>query len=187
MEGIIVTNLSAEFIRGVRLFQNLSHEEVQELLDASEEVNYKVGQAIFDEGDEGRALYVVIEGSVRISLAATVTTETELVTVEQQGVFGESSFFHRSVHHATATCLTPVRVIRLQRDKYRELLKSDNLAAYKLAANAADLLGERLQQTDEWIERMLQGRKDAEQLAKWKKFRRGFQFSGSAPTRGFGL
>ena len=183
--GTVATHISAEFIRGVRLFENLTHEEIQQLLDASEEVTYAEGQTIFSEQEKGRALYVVIEGSVRITLAAPSIAETELLTVEPRGVFGESSFFHRSVHHATAHCLTPVRVIRLRRGKYRELLKVDTLAAYKLAANAADLLGERLQQTDEWIERMLQGRQDAELLTKWKQFRRSISGGFSAPTGAF--
>ena len=181
----MATHIRGEFLREVRLFQNLSHDEIQQLLDASEEVAYAEGQSIFDEGEKGRALYVVIDGNVRITLAAPSMAETELVMVEPRGVFGESSFFHRSVHHATAHCLTPVRVIRLRRSKYRELLKNDTLAALKLAANAADLLGERLQQTDEWIERMLQGRQDAELLAKWKTFRRSMSSGFSAPIGGF--
>ena len=182
----MATHIPGEFIRGVRLFQNLSHEESQQLLDAAEEVEYAEGQTIFDEGEKGRALYVVIEGSVRITLAApTTAAATEVVTVEPQGVFGESSFFHRSAHHASALCLSSVRVIRLRYSKYRELLQKDNLAAYKLAANAADLPGERLQETDEWIERMLQGRQDAELLAKWKQFRRGIRKRSSGSIGGF--
>ena len=183
----MTSRIPAEFIRGVRLFHNLSHDEIQQLLDASEEVSYQEGQAIFEEGEKGRALYVIIEGQVRLALAAPVTTDTELVTLEPQGAFGESSFFHRAEHHATAICLSPVRVIRLRRSKYRELLAEDNLAAYKLAANAADLLGERLQQSNEWIERMLQGRQDAELLVKWKRFRRGIRSDSGGSIGGFGV
>lgn len=181
----MANRISGEFIRGVRLFQDLNRDEIQDLLDASEEVDFAEGQTIFAEGEAGQALYVIIEGKVRISLAAPTTAETELAILEARGVFGESSFFHRAAHHATAACLTPVRVIRLRGSKYRELLEKGSLAAYKLAANAADLLGERLQQTDEWIERMLQGRQDAEMVAKWRQFRRGIRSSSSSPISGF--
>lgn len=182
-----MSHIPADFIRGVRLFHNLSHDQVQQLLDAAEEVNYKEGQVVFEEGEKGRALYVVIEGSVRIALAAPATADTELMTLGPQGVFGESSFFHRSLHHARAVCLSPVRLIRLRRPKYRELLEGGSLAAYKLAANAADLLGERLQETNEWIERMLRGRSDAELLSKWKRFRRGIGSSSGGQAGGFGV
>ena len=153
-------HLTGKFIKQVSLFRNLTHDEIQQLLDASEEVGYPAGRAIFDAGEESRALYVVIDGEVRISLAAPMTEDT-------------------------AECQTDVRVIRLRRSRYRELLKSDNLAAYKLAANAADLLGERLQQTDEWIGRMLQGRRDAELISKWKQFRQSLSREFSHSPGGF--
>lgn len=167
MNDIIIS----EFIRSVRLFDNLTHEETQQLLDAADETQFAKDETIFAEGEESRALYIVLEGNVRISVATPITVDTEIVTIEPRGVFGESSFFHPSPHHASAQCLTPVRLIRLGRSQYDELLQSGNVAAYKLAANAADLLGERLQQTDEWVERMLQGRQNAEVLSNWKKFR----------------
>ena len=179
------THIPPEFIQSVRLFHNLTHDEVQQLLDASEQLSYAEGESIFEEGEKGRALYVVLEGNVQITLAAPAIAETELFTVEPRGAFGESSFFHSAVHHATAHCLSPVRVICLRRGSYCELLKKDSLAAYKLAANAADLLGERLQQTDEWIERMLQGRQDAELVAKWRRFRRDIGRTSAAPIGGF--
>ena len=181
----MATRIPGDFIRGVRLFENLTHDEVQQLLDAAEEVEFAEGQPVFHEGKKKRALYVVIEGKVRITLAAPSIAETELTTVEPQGVFGESSFFHQSLHHATAYCLTDVRLIRLRRSKYRELLKEGNLAAYKLAANAADILGERLQQTDEWIEKLLHARQDKELIVHWQKFRRGISGGFSAPITGF--
>jgi CRP-like cAMP-binding protein len=182
---IVTSHIPAELIRGVRLFHNLSHDQIQQLLNAAEEVNYEEGKVVFEEGEKGRALYVIIEGSVRIALAAPITSDTELMTLGPQGVFGESSFFHRALHHASAVCMSPVRLARLRRQKYRELLEADSLAAYKLAANAADLLGERLQQTNEWIERMLQGRSDAELLSKWKRFRRGIGSSSGGQIGGF--
>ena len=181
----MTTHLPGDFVRGIRLFHGLTSEQIQRLLDASKEVSYADGQSIFEEGAAGRALYILIEGKVRISLVSPVLTSTELLTLGPQESFGESSFFHRSAHHATADCLTPVRVIRLQRSKYEELLENDDLAALKLAANAADLLGERLQQTDEWIEQMLHGRQDAELATKWRKFRIGIRASHSGAAGGF--
>ena len=183
----MATHLPGDFVRGIRLFGNLTDDQIRQLLSVSEEVRYKEGASIFEEGSEGRALYILIEGTVKITLASSVLTETELITVGPQESFGESSFFHRSAHHATATCVEPVRVIRLRRETYRELLEQEDLAALKLAANAADLLGERLQQTDEWIERMLQGRQDTELVNKWRSFRTGIRTRSTGPPGGFSL
>lgn len=180
-----MTALRGEFVREISLFRGLTHDEIQQLLDVSEEVRYSQGKPIFEEGDPGRALYIVIEGTVQITLAVPSISDTEVARLESRGVFGESSFFHASSHHATAVCLTPVRVIRLRYEKYRQLLEEDHLAALKLGANAAEVLAERLQQTDEWIERMLQVRSDAELTAKWKQFRRKLRGHHSSHAGGF--
>lgn len=181
----MATHLRGDFVRGMGLFHGLTDEQIQQLLNAAEEVRYDQGQSIFEEGKTGRALFIIIEGNVRITLSSSVLTETELATLGPQDSFGESSFFHRAAHHATAECLSPVRVIRLRRTKFGELLASDNLAALKLAANAADLLGKRLQQTDEWIEQMLQRRQDAELVSRWRKFRMGIRADSSGSAGGF--
>lgn len=174
--------IAGEIIRSIRLFNDLTHDEIQQLLDASEDTRYEAGHVIFDEGDQSRALYIMLEGSVRIAVKTPLTGQTELVTVGPREVFGESSFFHPSPHHASAQCTSPVRLILLSRERYDVLLQSGSAAAYKLAVNAADLLAERLQQTDEWVEGILQGRQNAELLSDWKKYRGSLRFNtkGSA-------
>ena len=169
--------IPSDFIRGVRLFENLSHDEIQQILDAAEDTRFDQDELIFSEGDRGAALHVMLEGRVSISVATPMTGKTEIAIIEPQGVFGESSFFHPAPHHASARCLTPVRLIRLYRGRYDELLSQGHVGAYKLAFNAAGILGERLQHTDEWVERMLQGRQNAELLSDWKRFRGSLRFS----------
>ena len=168
--------IAGEFIRGVRLFDNLTHDEIQQILDAAEDVRFDLDQMIFAEGDQGCALYVILEGRVSIAVSTPITGDTEIAIIEPKGVFGESSFFHPAPHHASARCLTSVRLIRLSRNRYDELLQQSHPGAYKLAVNAAGLLGERLQQTDEWVERMLQGRQNSELLSDWKRFRGSLRF-----------
>ena len=72
----LVANLPGEFVRGIRLFQGLTDEQIRQLLNASEEVSYEQGQSIFEEGAKGRALFIIIEGEVRITLASSVLTVT---------------------------------------------------------------------------------------------------------------
>ena len=174
--GLYVNDtIAGKFIRGVQLFHGMTHDEIQLLLDAAEDLHLPKDAIVFAEGDESQDLFFVIEGRVRISLAMPIQGDAEVAVIEPQGVFGESSFFHPAKHHATAQCLTPVRLVRLRRSQYDQLLTLQNIAAYKLAVNAASVLGERLQQTDEWIERMLQGRQNAETLSAWKQFRGGLR------------
>jgi CRP-like cAMP-binding protein len=67
--------------------------------------------------------------------------------------------------------VTAVLAVRLPRDRFDDLLRRGSMAAYKLAASAAELLAARLQATDRWIEDMRQQRQDAEIAASWRAFR----------------
>ncbi len=62
------SNLSdeAQSLARIPLFQRLEPHELEHLAEDVEQVNYKAGEIIFHEYDNGDALYVVEEGSVRI-------------------------------------------------------------------------------------------------------------------------
>jgi CRP-like cAMP-binding protein len=75
-----------------------------------------------------------------------------------------------------------VRVLRISRDAYDELLQAQRPAALKLAVNAAALLAARLQATDQWAGELLQQEQSARIARSWSRFRQrisgGADFSG---------
>lgn len=60
----------------------------------------------------------------------------------------------------------------LTRERFDELLQARRMSAYKLALNAASLLGARLQGTDNWIRELLQEEQSARIAQSWHRFRR---------------
>ena len=166
------SNFPPEMLREVPLFRDLAIDEIEELLAVADDHDYRADEAIFHEGGHDRALYAIFDGEVQIVLPAPAFEETLIATLGPGSVFGESTFFHASPHVATARCQTPVLAVRLPRERYDQLLQRGNLAAYKLAANAAAILAHRLQTTDRWIEDLLQHQQDAEIAASWREFRR---------------
>ena len=171
------SNLPVEMLQDVPLFQHLTMAEIEELLAASEDREYRTDEVIFHEGAHDRALYVIFDGQVQIVLPTPAFQETVVATLGAGSVFGESTFFHPASHVATARCLADVLAVRLTREKYDRLLSHGSSAAHKLAANAADLLAERLQATDRWIEQILQQEQDAAVAASWRDFRRSIGFT----------
>ena len=180
-----MNRIAAAELHGVALFCGMTHDDIQSLLNAAEDVRYADGDVIFETGSEQRALYVLLEGCVEIDLQAPAFMETVLVRLDTKGVFGESSFFHNTPHAAKARCVGPVRVIRLKREKYDELLLAGSVPALRMGTNAADILAARLQATDHWIAGMLQDRQDHEVHASWQSFRSRMAHGFSAQTVGF--
>jgi len=51
-----------EFLKSVKLLQNMDHYERSKLADAIKEEKYKVGDYVIKEGDDGDTFYIIIEG-----------------------------------------------------------------------------------------------------------------------------
>lgn len=169
-----------ERFQGVALFDAHEPEDLQQLSASFEELSLLAGQAVFRQGDDDPALFVLIEGKVEISLSVPGGNEAVIALLEPKSVFGESSFFYPSPHHATAVCQTPVKLLRLSRAVYDGLLAQGSLPALRLGAKAAEILAARLQATDGWMAELL-GEERQAITAQWRRFREGLGASFDVP------
>jgi CRP/FNR family transcriptional regulator, cyclic AMP receptor protein len=82
--------------------------------------SFAPGETIFVEGDEGRHLYVVLEGSVRLSV-----TGRTLEKVGKGGVFGEMALIDASPRSATATALSSCTLVPVTAQRFKALVKEN--------------------------------------------------------------
>jgi CRP-like cAMP-binding protein len=181
-EDAMSSKIAPELLFEIPLLQNLSVEEIGQLLKVAEDLQYDADQVIFEEGALDRALYVLLYGQVEIRLPISPFDEAVVSTITGPSVFGESSFFCPVAHTATAHCITAVRAVRVTREVYDRLAATNPSIAFKLASNAAEILAQRLQETNRWIEDLLEEQQDAQTASSWGRFRSrvGFNF---APQR----
>ena len=97
----------------------MSASDVDALLPSFEELTYPAEGVIFRKGEFDPALYVLLEGSVEISLEVPGSRDAVIVRLEPKGVFGESSFFHPAPHGATVRCVSPSVALRLSHGEYQ--------------------------------------------------------------------
>ena len=76
------------------------------------------GETIFVEGDDGGLMYVVLDGSVRLSV-----TGRTLEKVGKGGVFGEMALIDAAPRSATATALTACTLVPVTAERFRSLVK----------------------------------------------------------------
>ncbi|MEW4530034.1 Crp/Fnr family transcriptional regulator [Maioricimonas sp. JC845] len=165
-------DIPLSFFDDVRLFDGLVGEERRELLAACELRTFSDGEAIFEAGDADRAIHIVVQGKVALRFAELPVEETEVVELTAKDAFGESTFFASAAHSLTAEAIGATGTMMLTRERYDELLQARRTSAYKLALNAASLLGARLQQTDRWVRELLQEEQSTRIAQSWHRFRR---------------
>jgi CRP-like cAMP-binding protein len=173
----------------VELFDNLTSEQLLEVLGTSDELVVLAGQTIYEAGQVERALYVLLSGTAEVDVSAPRAGERLLAQLGPGSVFGESSFFHASPHSATVRALADARLIRIDREAFDKLLAEGNIAALRIAANASRILAERLQQADRFIVELLESIEDRKIHESWAKFRSamGHSFGSSGASVGVGM
>ena len=169
---------------GLDLFRGLTEQDVGALMVHATSIAIAGGQPVFETGAEERALYFLMEGTVEIELSVPFVTEVILDELSPISVFGESSFFHAQAHSVTARAMTEVTVARLERADYDRLLESNNLAACRFGANAAEILAAKLQRTDAWIAETLQAEEAHRVRQKWSDFRQTLGHALDRPEGG---
>jgi CRP/FNR family transcriptional regulator len=100
---------------------------------------------VFQEGDTGDRLFIVLDGKVKISRTASDGRENLLTVLGPSEMFGELSLFDPGARTATATAVTDSTLASLDHDDLRPLLyEQPGVAAQLLRA-----LAQRLRRTNE--------------------------------------
>jgi CRP/FNR family transcriptional regulator, cyclic AMP receptor protein len=175
--------IDSAVLQRIELLDNLTSEDVGQLLPACDEVTVSAGQMIFEAGTAEQALYVVLEGTAEVDLEPARARDRIVAELAPGSVVGESSFFHASPHSATVKARTDVRLLRLNRQPFDTLLQGGNVAALRIAANAAKILAARLQQADRLIVELLDQIQDEKIRAAIKSFRNSMWHSSSSTVR----
>jgi CRP-like cAMP-binding protein len=98
---------------------------------------FRRGEVIFHQGDPGDALFIVMSGSIKISLPSDTGDEAILATLRSGDVFGELALLDGAPRSATATSLESTETLVLPRQPFRELIANEPAVRDALLASIA--------------------------------------------------
>ncbi len=141
-----------ELIRQFPIFSKIQPAMQKLLVFSSERLKYAAGQVMFNAGDMGDAAYIVIDGSIEIS----VPTPGGPIVVNKLGrndIIGEIAIFGDVPRTATATALTPVETLKISKELFEKVIRENPDAALELIR----VLAARLANTTNQLSRTLSG------------------------------
>jgi CRP/FNR family transcriptional regulator, cyclic AMP receptor protein len=101
------------------LFQGVERSAVTALTRQLRPVDFPRGHVIFAEGEPGDRLYIIISGKVKIGRVYPDGRANLLTIVGPSDMFGELSIFDPGPRTSTATTITEVRAVSMDRDALR--------------------------------------------------------------------
>jgi CRP/FNR family transcriptional regulator, cyclic AMP receptor protein len=132
-------------LRRAPLFESLDDEETRALRAGVTDVELARGERLFDEGDGGDRLYVVLDGKIKLTRTSADGRENLISLVGPGEMFGELSLFDPRPRTMSASAVTDVRMAALAHEYLRSWLSGHpDVALHLLAA-----LARRLRRTNE--------------------------------------
>lgn len=150
----VAASIKVEENDKIRLFreQGISRKELITLAAFSKEKRFAAGASLFQEGDAGSEMYVILEGRVLISKYIPGAGEEALAILERGDFFGEMALIDGEPRSADARAYSgPLTVLALDQSTVHEVLSMDPDAALEFLVLLCRLIASRLREIDEKV------------------------------------
>jgi len=132
--------LSKEILRAVPLFAELSDSEISLLSDSCRRVRYPAKSIVFQEGDTGDFLLIILRGRVKVTLLGDRGAETIVSILEPPGLLGEIALLDDAPRSATVMTLVTTEFLQMNRGPFRQMLSEHPAIALKVMSRLAGAL-----------------------------------------------
>ena len=104
-------------IARIPLFERMSPEEREELRGMMSQTTLRRGEVLFNEGDSGDRLYILLTGKVKLGHTSVDGRENLLAVLGPGEVVGELTLFDQGPRSTTATAVAPSELLALEHNQ----------------------------------------------------------------------
>lgn len=132
----------------VPFFEGLTPEALALIAEVTNEESHGLGTRIFQFGDPGDKLFIIVEGKVRISREVAGLGEEALAVLGPGEVFGEMALLDDATRSADALAHERCRLLVIKKDDFDGLLFFHKDLAYEVLWASIRVLSARLRETN---------------------------------------
>jgi len=119
-ENNLTTIEKVIFLKSVDIFEHATIEQLGRIAGLTEEVHFKPGEIIFEEGQPGDAFYLLLSGQVFIEKNGNPLRE-----MKEKEAFGTLEVLDFHPRAVTAKAVDQVRALKLNGQEFHDLLSVD--------------------------------------------------------------
>src|SRR5215469_8745754 len=140
-----------QFLKTVPFFDRLSQRQLKTVADIMFERTYDTDETIFEEGQPGAALFLILDGKIAIEICRETST-TRLAVLESGAFFGEMALLDDTPRSANARALERTRTLALYRNDLTGLRHRHARTACQIYRSLATMIADRLRSTNELVQ-----------------------------------
>jgi CRP/FNR family cyclic AMP-dependent transcriptional regulator len=127
------------------LFAGLDRGHLEDVVAVGQRVSYEPGQAIVERGDQGDAMYIVVDGVAEVDIGG------RFHRLERGDFFGEMAVLAGKPREATVKAVEPMVVLRIPAEEFQAFLASNPRIAVGMLKSLVERLREVQDRLDTWI------------------------------------
>ncbi len=139
----------AEELQNARLFEGLLPEEAEMLAELSQERRLQARDVVFEQGEAGDALCLLVGGEVEVLRRRADGSSCEIASLRAPDFFGEMSLVDKEPRSATVRARTEVTLLCLSNKNLQSFARVYKNAFTLVVINIARVLSARLRETNE--------------------------------------
>lgn len=136
----MLTSNDWELVRQCALLKALDPADLDRLIDAGSVIRLARNQHLFSQGDPAKALFLVLEGQVKLSRLAPDGGEAVVHVFRVGETFAEAAMFMGGRYPVTATAVTDSRLASISNARLREQVLEKPETAFAMLASMAQHL-----------------------------------------------
>jgi len=138
--------LGTDILRNVPLLSGLADAELELIARSSRRLRYPKKSIVFQEGDPGDFLLVILRGRVKVSLFGEEGRETIVAILERPAFLGEVALLDKAPRSATVMTLEATEFLQITRGPFMALVKDHPAIAVKIMGRLANELRQATEQ-----------------------------------------
>ena len=128
-----------DYLANIRMFDHLDEDDRTSLANVIDELKVAEGQTLFQAGDPGDSLFIVVSGEIELFIKDTVGQKIVLHAAQPGDMFGELAMLDSGPRTATALALIDSEVLVLDRDDLMLLFQRKPETALHMLASLTGL------------------------------------------------
>ncbi len=136
--------MSAEVLRGVWLFAELTDDQLESISSFTFEKAFEAGELIVEEGQTGNGLYIIVSGNVEVLKGDLTATPQVLAKRGAGDVFGEMALLGEWPRTASVRALDEVQCLGIDRWVFLSQLERQPQVTIRML----QILAQRLRDSD---------------------------------------
>ena len=140
-----------EEILKFKIFEGISLEDLDAILDISEELSYVSGDIILEESSYGADsdFFVILQGNVKVELQASQILSDDklskrLAVLKSSDIFGEIGLLKKRRRSARVSAYSDLTVLKVNQIKLFQLFVNNPRLGYMVMKNLAAILSDRI-------------------------------------------